>query len=65
MRNNLKGLREDRSLTQQALAEAADVSVDVIYRLECGESIQLRHAEALCRALRIGLGDLLWLEEAE
>ena len=55
----VKRLREARGLTQEQLAERADLAADTIRRLEHTDfSPSLRTLRKLCKALRISVGTL-------
>jgi ribosome-binding protein aMBF1 (putative translation factor) len=59
--------REYRGLSQQELAEAACVSVELVARVENGkEDVPLRVMHAFARALNLELDDLVpWSEQGE
>lgn len=55
----LKKERRKQKITQESLAEAIDVSVETIKRVEKGESIRLDIAYRAALALRVPLASLL------
>jgi transcriptional regulator with XRE-family HTH domain len=60
----LRQLRLDRGLTQERLAERADLSADSVRRLEAaGFSPTLRVLDQLSRALEVPLPDLVRLSD--
>jgi transcriptional regulator with XRE-family HTH domain len=62
----LRSLRTDLGLTQERLAERADLSTDAIRRLERGGfSPTLRVLEQIARALSVPMSDLLGESGAE
>jgi transcriptional regulator with XRE-family HTH domain len=58
---NLKRLRDDRGLSQEALAHAADVSVDVISKLEQGrrQSARITTLTKIANGLDVDLAELV------
>lgn len=58
--NHLRSLREDNNLSQEALANEADVPISQIGRIERGEvNPTLSTLNSLAQALKISLPDLL------
>ena len=56
---NLKKLREDRELSQEALANDADIPINQVGRIERGEiNTTISTANAIAKALKISLSDL-------
>lgn len=54
----IKTLRENKSLSQNALANKAGVSPTYIYQLEKGEkSLTVEYLEFICDALGVTMGD--------
>ena len=63
-RHRIKALRETNKLTQSELAEAADLSLNFIARIERGEAIpSLVTLDKLAKALGMELHDLLNFKE--
>ena len=56
---NLKKLREEKGLTQEALANDADIPINQIGRIERGEiNTTISTANAIAKALNLELWDL-------
>lgn len=60
VRNRLRQLRRNRGLTQEALSELAEVSVDAVNRIENGTRVPtLNTLERLAAALKVSPADLI------
>ena len=58
--NNIKRARKYRNMTQQQLAETANLSVPHIAHLECGSTnLSINSLLALCNALSVTPNDIL------
>ena len=56
---NLRKLREDRGLSQEALANDADIPINQVGRIERGEiNTTISTANAIAKALKIELSEL-------
>lgn len=56
----VKRFREERKMTQEQLAEKAEISVNHLYRIESGKSAPSIDAlDRLARALQVHMRDLL------
>ena len=65
-RNNLKQLRSQRPLTQQALADLVDVSRQTIISIEKGEYVPSTFlALRIAAALEIDINDIFYIERDE
>ena len=63
---HLRALRKQRGLSQQALADEADISWPTVQRVEASsQSATLEVLAALAQALELSLSDLLRFPEAE
>ena len=61
---HLRALRKQRGLSQQALADEADISWPTVQRVEAGtQSATLEVLAALAHALGLSLADLLHFPE--
>src|SRR4028119_801661 len=61
----VRDLRERRMLTQQELADRADVSLFTVQRIERGEgSVRPKTGRAIAEALGVGVEDLLGKAQA-
>ena len=57
---NIRTLREERGLSQERLAELADLHRAYIGQIERGEkNIGLQNLEKIAKALRVGIKDLM------
>ncbi len=57
---NIRTLREERGLSQEKLAELADLHRAYIGQIERGEkNIGLQNLERIAKALRVGIKDLM------
>jgi putative transcriptional regulator len=64
MKTNIKGLRENRNLTQEALAEKVDVTRQTILFLEKGKyNPSLRLAYRIARVLNSKIEDVFSFED--
>ncbi len=58
--DKLRGLRAERRLSQEELAELSGISESTIYRIEKGTlSARLKQLDAICSALGIDVYDFL------
>lgn len=63
---HLRALRKQQGLSQQALADEADISWPTVQRVEAGtQSATLEVLAALAQALGLSLSELLRFTEAE
>ncbi|MCZ7414326.1 helix-turn-helix domain-containing protein [Streptomyces sp. WMMC897] len=65
--SRLRSIRKRRGLTQRELAQAADVSISLVSKLEQGviEDVRLETAHRLARALRVRTTSLIQRDEEE
>ena len=56
--NQIKKLRQSQNLSQEMLAEKAQVSVRTIQRLEAGEEASVETLNLVAGALGVGIKDL-------
>jgi transcriptional regulator with XRE-family HTH domain len=62
----VRALRETRGLTQEQLAERAEISVDFLSLIERGRnSPSFENLEALARALGLGVASLFTFSQAD
>lgn len=66
LKNRLKEIRQDNNLTQEALANAVDVTRQTIIAIEKGKfGPTVTLALALAQTLQVRVEDLFWLEAEE
>jgi transcriptional regulator with XRE-family HTH domain len=56
--NRVREVRLQHHLTQEKVARLADVSLRTVTRFEQGESVTLRKAQAIARALGVTVDEL-------
>lgn len=61
--NQIKKLRQSQNLSQEMLAEKAQVSVRTIQRLEAGEEASVETLNLVAGALGVGIKDLYDVEK--
>ncbi len=62
--NQIKKLRQSQNLSQEMLAEKAQVSVRTIQRLEAGEEASVETLNLVAGALGVGIKDLYDVEKS-
>lgn len=65
IKNKIKEMRQKKNLSQEQLAEKAQVSVRTIQRLEAGEDASISTLNLVAGALNVGVGDLFEREKTE